>query len=258
MNDVTDFDRRFTGTKTLYGDDFEKFTKACVYVIGIGGVGSWAAEALARTAVGKIVLVDLDVLVASNVNRQLPALSETFGESKADVMATRIKNINPAACVEVVDDFLTPDNVADILPDRQSVQALKKTGQSVIVLDCVDDMQAKLALALHCRFNKIKCVISGGAGAKIDPGCIQVADLRAVSQDPLLARLRNKLREKGINAQLKEKFGLKCVYSNEQPKPNKTCQTGLNCGGYGSAVVVTSTVAMIMVATALEMIAKDG
>ena len=117
-------------------------------------------------------------------------------------------------------------------------------------------MTAKLAIALHCRFNKIKLVVSGGAGGKIDPTQIKVADLKEVSQDPLLARLRHKLRERNINRDLKEKFAIKCVYSTEMLKTNTKCDTssGLRCGGYGSAVVVTSTVAMVMVSECLKMI----
>lgn len=249
------YERRFMGVNTLYGEKLQHFAQACVYVIGVGGVGSWAAEALARSAVGKIVLVDMDVLVESNINRQLPALTQTLGESKIEAMATRIRGINPKIQLELIDDFLTPENIATILPNREQLIELKACGQNVVVLDCVDDMRAKLAIALHCRFNKLKCVVSGGAGGKTDPLRIQVADLRNVSQDPLLARLRSKLKEKGINQAMKEKFGIKCVYSDEQPKINKVCQSGLHCGGYGSSVVVTSVVGMVMASVALEMIA---
>lgn len=252
-----DLNRRFTGTQNLYGDAFERFANACVYVVGVGGVGSWAAEALARTGVGEIVLVDLDVLVASNVNRQLPALSQTFGESKIAAMAERIAGINPTAKVRLVDDFLTKDNIADILPNKEQVLALKQQGKTVVVLDCVDDMDAKLAMALYCRYHKIKYVIAGGAGAKIDPTRIRVCDLKDVIQDPLLAKLRYRLRQKGIGKD-GQKFALKCVYSDEQPKVNRTCQAGLNCGGYGSAVAVTATMGMVMASTALQMIASGG
>ena len=164
-----DYDRRFMGgVSTLYGQqNHDKFAKAIVYVIGVGGVGSWVAEGLARTAIGQIVLVDMDVLVESNINRQLPALSQTLGENKIEVMAERLRGINPRVQLDCIDEFLTTDNIKTILPNRARVAALKKAeGRAVIVLDCVDDMSAKLAIALHCRFNKIKCVIAGGAGAK--------------------------------------------------------------------------------------------
>lgn len=246
------YQRRFLGTQTLYQDSFDKFDQAHVYVIGVGGVGSWATEALLRTGVGKITLVDMDVLVESNINRQLPALSETLGESKIAVMDKRAKQINPDVKIELIDDFLTVDNVANILPDRAYAQANR-----VVVLDCVDDGAAKLAIALHCRFHKLKLVVSGGVGGKIDPMQIRVDDLKDVSQDPLLARLRHKLRDKNINKALKEKFNIKCVYSTEPLKLATACQSGLNCGGYGSAVVVTATVGMMMAAEALKIVSKS-
>ncbi|OOR90928.1 tRNA threonylcarbamoyladenosine dehydratase [Moraxella caviae] len=254
---LTQADRRFVGVRNLYGDAAAKFASAHVFVIGVGGVGSWTVEALARTGVGELTLVDLDVLVESNVNRQLPALSETFGESKAETMAVRAKSINPNITVNVIDDFLTADNVKEILPSKDDMQLLRAQGRQIVVLDCVDDMSAKLAIAVHCRFNKLKLIISGGAGGKTDPTQIKVADLKDVSQDPLLARLRSKLRDKGINRELKEKFALKCVYSTEQLKKVTACESGLNCGGYGSAVVVTSTVGMIMAAECLSILAKS-
>ena len=258
--DNVQYERRFQGTRTLYGTTaVTTFADAHVYVIGVGGVGSWAAEALARTAVGTITLIDLDVLVASNVNRQLPALDSTFGESKIAAMATRIREINPKVTLNLIDDFLTVENVATLLPSRDEAKAAIAQGRPMVILDCVDDMNAKLAIALHCRFNKLKLVCAGGAGGKIDPSQIRVSDLRDSYQDPLLAKLRNKLRhEKGINSTLKEKFGIKCVYSTEPPRVDKSCQTGgLQCGGYGSAVVVTSVVAMIMVSEALQLLIKQ-
>ena len=254
------YERRFQGTQTLYGRSaVDTFAAAHVYVIGVGGVGSWAAEALARTAVGTITLIDLDVLVASNVNRQLPALDSTFGQSKIAAMGQRLGEINPKVTVNLIDDFLTVDNVATLLPSREEAKAAIAQGHPIVILDCVDDMQAKLAIALHCRFNKLKLVCAGGAGGKIDPSKITVSDLRDSYQDPLLAKLRNKLRhEKGINSALKEKFGIKCVYSTEPPRVDKSCQTGgLHCGGYGSAVVVTSVVAMLMVSEALQLLIKQ-
>lgn len=258
--DSEQYERRFKGTQTLYGHSaVDIFSAAHVYVIGVGGVGSWAAEALARTAIGNITLIDLDVLVASNVNRQLPALDSTFGQSKIGAMATRIHEINPKVTLHLVDDFLTPENVATLLPSRAQAKMAAQTGP-IVILDCVDDMNAKLAIALHCRFNKLKLVCAGGAGGKIDPSKITVGDLRDSYQDPLLAKLRSKLRhEKGINSTLKEKFGIKCVYSTEPPRIDKSCQTGgLHCGGYGSAVVVTSVVAMLMVSEALQLLLKQA
>ncbi|MFW2178393.1 MULTISPECIES: tRNA threonylcarbamoyladenosine dehydratase [unclassified Moraxella] len=251
------YDRRFAGTKKLYGDtNFNKFENTHAYVIGVGGVGSWVAEGLARTAVGEITLVDMDVLVASNVNRQLPAMDSTFGQSKIQAMAERIGQINPLIRLHLIDDFLTKDNVKSILPDHQQLTLLKKQKKSVIVLDCVDDMDAKLAIALHCRFNKLKLIMSGGAGGKTDPTMIRVSDLKDTFQDPLLAKVRQKLRQDyGINRELKDKFNIKCVYSTQPPIVDKSCQTGgLHCGGYGSAVTVTSVVGMVMVAQSLTFL----
>ena len=255
------YERRFQGTQTLYGTAaFDIFAAGHVYIIGVGGVGSWAAEALARTAVGNITLIDLDVLVASNVNRQLPALDSTFGQSKIAAMGARLREINPKVNLHLIDDFLTVDNVAALLPSRSEAKAAAAEHRPIVILDCVDDMSAKLAIALHCRFNKLKLVCAGGAGGKIDPSQITVSDLKDSYQDPLLARLRNKLRhEKGINSSLKDKFGIRCVYSTEPPRVDKSCQAGgLQCGGYGSAVAVTSVVAMIMVSEALQMLTKQA
>ncbi|MCH4246922.1 MAG: tRNA threonylcarbamoyladenosine dehydratase [Acinetobacter populi] len=243
-----DYDRRFTGAAKIYGEDhFQSFENSHVMVIGIGGVGSWAVEALARSGVGKLTLVDMDVIVASNVNRQLPALTSTFGHAKIEVMAQRCREINPRIQVNLIDDFLAPDNVAELLQDRPDV-----------ILDCIDDVKAKLALILHCRFNKIPLIVSGGAGGKLDPLKIRVADLSRTEQDPMLAKLRSQLRAKGMCKKPKEKFGITCVYSVDNPFSNVvTCETvdvgaKLRCGGYGSAVVVTSSFAMVAVAEVLK------
>lgn len=253
------YDRRFAGTQKLYGTkQFSLFENTHAYVIGVGGVGTWAAEGLARSGVGEISLIDMDVLVASNVNRQLPALDDNFGKSKIDAMAERIRQINPLVRLHLIDDFLTTDNVTALLPHRATYHQLKQAGKRVVILDCVDDMAAKLAIALHCRFNKLPLIMSGGAGGKTDPLAITVSDLKDTYQDPLLAKVRQKLRQQHhINRDLAEKFGIKCVYSTQPPIVSRgtaqTCQTGgLHCGGYGSAVTVTSVVAMVMVAQALQ------
>lgn len=259
------YQRRFAGTGRLYGTkSFTQFENAHVYVIGVGGVGTWAAEGLARTGVGEITLIDMDVLVASNVNRQLPALDDNFGVAKIDAMAKRMRQTNPRLRLNLVDDFLTENNVKDLLPTREQNKQANANGQNIVILDCTDDMAAKIAIALHCRFNKLKLICAGGAGGKTDPTQITVSDLKDTFQDPLLAKLRSKLRhEKGINTQMKEKFGIRCIYSTQPPIVQKACSTnaeneatqgGLHCGGYGSAVAVTSVVGMIMVSETLKMI----
>ena len=239
-----EYDRRFAGVAKIYGEpNFNQFEQSHVMVIGIGGVGSWAVEALARTGIGRLTLVDMDVIASSNINRQLPAISSTLGQDKVEVMAERCRQINPRMQVNVIDDYLSPENVKEILLDAPDV-----------ILDCIDDVKAKLALMLHCRFNKIPLIVSGGAGGKLDPLKIRVTDLSKTEQDPMLAKLRAQLRSKGICKKPKEKFGITCVYSIDNPFSSAdVCPSaGLRCGGYGSAVVVTSSFAMIAAAEVLK------
>ncbi|CAB1209651.1 tRNA threonylcarbamoyladenosine dehydratase [Acinetobacter bouvetii] len=242
-----EYERRFAGVEKIYGDEaFRQYEHSHVMVIGIGGVGSWAVEALARTGIGELTLVDMDVVAASNINRQLPAMSSTLGREKIEVMAERCQSINPRMKINVVDDYLTPENVKKLLENAPDV-----------VLDCIDDVKAKLALMLHCRFNKLPLIVSGGAGGKLDPLKIRVADLSKTEQDPMLAKLRSQLRAKGICKKPKEKFGITCVYSIDNPFSGaEVCASaGLRCGGYGSAVVVTSSFAMVAVAEVLKKLA---
>ena len=239
-----EYERRFAGVEKIYGDEaFRQYEHSHVMVIGIGGVGSWAVEALARTGIAELTLVDMDVIAASNINRQLPALSSTLGREKIEVMAERCLSINPRIRINVVDDYLNADNVKELLSNPPDV-----------VLDCIDDVKAKLALMLHCRFNKIPLIVSGGAGGKLDPLKIRVADLSKTEQDPMLAKLRSQLRSKGICKKPKDKFGITCVYSVDNPFSSaEVCASaGLRCGGYGSAVVVTSSFAMIAVSEVLK------
>ena len=242
-----EYERRFAGVEKIYGEDaFRQYEHSHVMVIGIGGVGSWAVEALARTGIAELTLIDMDVIAASNINRQLPAMSSTLGREKVEVMAERCYAINPRIKINVVDDYLTPENVKELLANTPDV-----------VLDCIDDVKAKLALMLHCRFNKIPLIVSGGAGGKLDPLKIRVADLSKTEQDPMLAKLRSQLRAKGICKKSKEKFGITCVYSiyNSFLSAEVCPSAGLRCGGYGSAVVVTSSFAMVAVSEVLKKLA---
>lgn len=239
-----EYERRFAGVAKIYGEDsFSHYEKSHVMVIGIGGVGSWAVEALARSGVGELSLVDMDVVAASNINRQLPAMSTTLGHEKIAVMAERCHAINPRIKINLIDDYLTPENIKEIL-----------AGNPDLILDFIDDVKAKFALMLHCRFNKIPLIVSGGAGGKLDPLKIRVADLSKTEQDPMLAKLRAQLRAKGICKKPKEKFGITCVYSIDNPfsSADVCASAGLRCGGYGSAVVVTSSFAMVAVAEGLK------
>ena len=245
-----EYDRRFAGVAKVYGEDaFAHYERSHVMVIGIGGVGSWAVEALARSGVGELTLVDMDVVAASNINRQLPAMSSTLGHEKIAVMAERCKQINPRIKINLIDDYLTLENIAELLASQPDV-----------ILDCIDDVKAKFALMLYCRFNKMQLIVSGGAGGKLDPLKIRVADLSKTEQDPMLAKLRSQLRGKGICKKPKEKFGITCVYSIDNPFSSaEVCPSaGLRCGGYGSAVVVTSSFAMIAVAEVFKKLDKLG
>lgn len=255
--DALDMARRFGGVARLYGaDGLAKLQSANICVIGIGGVGSWATEALARNAVGNITLIDLDNIAESNVNRQLHALDGTFGKAKVSAMRTRILSINPSANVHEIEDFVTVENVSDMLNNPYDC-----------VIDCVDDAKAKIAIAAYCREHSLPLVIVGAAGGRLDPTCIQVADLAHVSGDRLLAKVRNQLRRdhqfpKAVNSKKSDKFGIQAVYSDEQViKPETICDaslnvgmTGLNCAGYGSSVCVTAPFGFTASALALKVV----
>lgn len=265
-----DVDRRFGGVKRLYGDfGLAKLQTAHVVVIGIGGVGSWAAEALARNAIGKITLIDLDNIAESNVNRQIHAVDGAFGKAKITAMNERILSINPSCDVREIEDFVTPENISEILSFNCNV-----------ILDCIDDAQAKVALAGFCKSKKISLIMAGSAGGRLDPTRIKVADLASVTGDRLLAKVRNQLRRdhqfpKASNSKKSAKFDVTCVFSDEQaikPQSNKpeskqsdeACAldidnngasiTGLNCAGYGSSVCVTAPFGFTVAQLAINFI----
>lgn len=194
--------QRFGGTARLYGEKaLQLFADAHICVVGIGGVGSWAAEALARTGIGAITLIDMDDVCVTNTNRQIHALRDNVGLAKAEVMAERIRQINPECRVTVVDDFVTPDNVAQYM----------SVGYSYVI-DAIDSVRPKAALIAYCRRNKIPLVTTGGAGGQIDPTQIQVTDLAKTIQDPLAAKLRERLKSDfGVVKNSKGKLGVDCV-----------------------------------------------
>lgn len=260
MNSNLDFDRRFGGVRRLYGEDgLSKLQAAHVVVIGIGGVGSWVAEALARNAVGTITLIDLDNVAESNVNRQIHALDENFGKPKITAMAERIHTINPLCQIVEIEDFVTQDNISKLLNFNCNV-----------IVDCVDDAKAKIALAVFCKQASIPLLMSGSAGGRLNPTRISVADLAYVQGDKLLAKVRNQLRRdyqfpKASNTKKSAKFGIGCVFSDEPViKPNNTCTiedgqtsiTGLNCAGYGSSVCVTAPFGFAAAQLAIEYVLK--
>lgn len=253
-----DFDRRFGGIRKLYGAaGLRALNEAHVCVIGIGGVGSWAAEALARSAVGRITLIDLDHVAESNLNRQIHALESTLGKSKVQAMAERIAGINPACQVELIDDFLDPDNLADYLGRSYSA-----------VIDAIDSVKTKTALIAWCRRNKVRLITCGGAGGQLDPTQIQIGDLAKTTQDPLLAKVRHNLRrEYGFPRDPKKRFEVAAVYSTEQlvyPKDEgASCDigdgegiSGLNCAGFGSSVGVTASFGLIAASWVLRKLVE--
>jgi len=241
--------RRFSGVARLYGEaGLAQLQAAHVCVIGLGGVGSWAGEALARNAIGRLTLIDLDNLALSNVNRQLPALDGSFGKAKISAMAERMRLINPQLRISEIEDFITPDNLSQLLPSDLAG-----------VVDCIDDAKAKAALAAYCLSHGIPLVVTGAAGGRLDATRIKTADLSVVSHDKLLAKVRNLLRRdygfaKASTGQAKpKKMAVLCVYSDESViEPDAVCAvdeprtdarngvTGLNCAGYGSSVCVTA------------------
>jgi tRNA A37 threonylcarbamoyladenosine dehydratase len=234
MNDATQTidpsqERRLGGVARLYGEDiFNALQKTHVVVIGLGGVGSWAAEALVRSAIGEITLIDFDHVSISNTNRQLHALEGEFGKSKIDVMAQRLVLINPELKVHCIDDFLKPDNFAKYLP------------KGAAILDAMDDVASKLALAQWVRQEQVPFVMSGGAGGKMNPSCICVDDLARATHDSMLAKIRASLRQQyGFEKDPKRKMKLRVIFSSEQNM--SSTQGGLSCAGYGSTVMVTAT-----------------
>lgn len=244
MTNQVDIERRFSGVKRLYGEQGLKYLLAAhVVVVGVGGVGSWAAEAFARNAIGKITLIDLDNIAESNVNRQLHAIDGAFGQAKVSAMQERILSINPNCAVHEIEDFITPGNINDLLNFNCDV-----------MIDCVDDAKAKVALATYCKSKQLPLIMSGSAGGRLDPTRINIADLAVVTGDKLLSKVRNQLRRdhnfpKASNAKKSTKFGFQCVYSDEAViRPDAECDvgdsagvTGLNCAGYGSSVCITAS-----------------
>jgi len=206
--------QRFGGTARLYGQEaLQQFAEAHFCVIGIGGVGSWAAEALARTGIGHITLIDMDDVCITNTNRQIHAQQGNVGQAKTEVMAARIRAINPECVVTCIDDFITPQNTAELL-----------SAGFDYVIDAIDSVRPKAALIAWCRRNKVPLITTGGAGGQIDPTQIQVSDLAKTIQDPLAAKLRERLKSDfGVVKNSKGKLGIDCVFSTEAlvyPQPD--------------------------------------
>ena len=263
--EAIDLSRRFAGIARLYGEQgLARLQAAEICVIGIGGVGSWVAESLARSGVGALCLIDMDMVAESNVNRQLVATSATLGRDKIEVMSERIDQINPYCELTLVDDFISQENVQELLSKRFDY-----------VIDCIDDFRIKAAVISYCRLNKINLVTVGGAGGQKDPSKIVQSDLSKTEQDVLLARTRKLLRQDyRFPKNLKRSFGVPCIYSKEQlvypdgqggvspQRPQNDGQTdqsnALNCAaGIGSITHITASFGLFASAHVLNEIAAD-
>ena len=278
---MNNYERRFGGIERLYGSNNVAVLKQLhIAVIGVGGVGSWAAEALARSGVGALTLIDMDEVCASNINRQSHALSDTIGQSKIEVLGARLRAINPELQVHLVDDFISASNLDDYLGgqgfvtdaangEEASRDALGKR-QPDGVLDAIDSIAAKTALLAWCKRNKMRVVSTGGAGGQVDPSQIKVADVAKVVQDPLMAKVRAQLRRDfNFSSNPKRKFGIDCVYSTEQlryptgdgrvsyAKPGAQ-DTPMNCStGFGACMMVTASFGLQAAATLLDRLLPE-
>jgi tRNA A37 threonylcarbamoyladenosine dehydratase len=256
-----DLERRFSGIRRVYGRQaLTRFMQSHVCVLGIGGVGSWAAEALARSAIGRLTLVDMDHVAASNINRQCHALESSLGMAKVRVMAARIQQINPACQVTAIEEFLTVENLETLLSKRFDY-----------IIDCIDGFRTKARLIAWCRRRRLRLITVGGAGGQTDPTRIRVADLSRTEHDALFSKTRKLLRcEYGFPENLKRRFDIPCVYSEEQPrfptggggispqKPAAHITGGLNCaGGLGSVMTVTATFGLVAAAHVLKKLSQE-
>jgi len=245
-----DHTRRFGGLDRLYGEGARaSLHRRRVAVIGVGGVGSWAVEALARSGVGQLTLIDFDNVAVSNINRQIQALDSTLGMAKVEALQTRIRDISPACKVTVVEEFLTQENMTQFIAP----------GHFDAVIDACDEAKVKAALIVHARFNKIPLVVCGAAGGKRDPLKLRRDDLARTTHDALLARIRNLLKKDfNIHPRSNGKFGVTCVYQDEPSQRGAACTTDdLNCSGYGSAVTVTASMGFAAAAWCVDKLLKN-
>ena len=247
-----DYNRRFGGVARLYSEQGrQNLQGAHIAVVGVGGVGSWAAEALVRSGVGHITLIDFDQVAESNINRQIHALDETLGMAKVDALKARFAQINPDCQVDAVEEFVEPES-----KDQSQPQPLPSNWPQILpcqphaLIDACDQVRAKTLLAAWAVKNKIPFITVGAAGGKELAQYVEVADLFNVTHDPLLAQLRYRLR-KEYGFPRDSKMKIRCVFSRENVKQpaleDASCEVdgSLNCSGYGSAVAVTATFGMV-------------
>ncbi|WP_211455799.1 ThiF family adenylyltransferase [Comamonas testosteroni] len=249
-----DVQRRFGGLERLYGvPGAARIRAAHVVVVGVGGVGSWTAEALARSGVSRLTLIDMDHVAESNINRQIHALTSTVGQAKIEAMRDRIAEINPACVVNCIDEFVDPDNWLQLLP-----------ADADAVIDACDQIKAKAEMAAHARKTR-QCFISvGAAGGKRMAHLVDIADLSATTHDPLLSQLRYRLRKQHGAPKDGKRMGVTCVFSREAvAPPDASCSIeggdgSLNCHGYGSVVAVTATFGQCAAGWVLDQLARQS
>ena len=242
-----DLDRRFGGIIRLYGEKKFRLIQGCqICVVGIGGVGSWVAESLARHGVSKMTLIDMDHIVESNINRQIHALDSTDGESKIKAMKDRIIDINPTCQVNCVDNFLEESNIESHISSKFD-----------FIVDAIDQSNVKISLAEYCQSKNLSLVMVGGAGGRVDPSRIKIADLSKTFGDPLLGNIRKYFNKK--NKLPKNKYEIPTIFSDEPVIKTDACETeqaagGLSCDGYGSSMNITATMAFYVVAHIISKI----
>jgi tRNA A37 threonylcarbamoyladenosine dehydratase len=259
---MSDFEFRFGGIARLFGTDaLARLRQAHVCIVGIGGVGSWAAEALARSGVGRLTLVDLDEVCVSNVNRQLHALNDTVGRPKVDVMAERVRGTNPECDVRPALEFFTESNAGALLATRYDY-----------VVDAIDSLTNKCLLLARCRELGIPVITCGGAGGRRDATAVRVTDLALTSHDRLLQKVREKLRKDFGFPRGETAFGIAAVFSPEPPvfpaRDGTVCaqrESGegasltLNCdSGFGTATFVTGTFGFAAAGHVVQRIAQGA
>lgn len=253
-----DFARRFGGLERLYGvAGATRIRNAHVLVVGIGGVGSWAVEALARSGVGRLTMIDLDHVSESNINRQIHALDATVGQAKVEAMRDRIAQINTECKVQAIDEFVEPGNWLSLLDAAQAAN-----GPATAVIDACDQVKAKVAMAAWARASRTAFVTVGAAGGKRQAHKVDIDDLSLVTHDPLLAQLRQRLRKEHGAPREGRKIGVACVFSRESvAPPDASCAIegdgSLNCHGYGSVVSVTATFGQCAAGWVLDKIASN-
>ncbi len=256
LDETADLQRRFGGLERLYGVPGAGAIRAAhVAIVGIGGVGSWAAEALARSGVGQLTLIDLDHIAESNINRQIHALAGTLGQAKVQAMAERIAQINPSCKVNCIEEFVEPGNWPQLLPAGAH-------GAVDAVIDACDQVKAKAAMAAWALQTGTMFIAVGAAGGKRLAHKIDIDDLAHTTHDPLLAQLRYRLRKFHGAPKEGKKIGVACVFSREAvAPPDASCAVegdgSLNCHGYGSVVSVTATFGQCAAGWVLDRLATS-